>query len=215
VSVIEAYIAELDRALHGPRRVKADLLAEGRDSLVDAAESFEGDGLDREAAEQQAVEEFGQVREIAPGYQAELAFAQGRRTALLVAATMAVHHAAAEIMWRSLAQGWAWSPGHGYRLLARAVDVAGGVAVAVALLAALAFGVGARYVGTRPDMVRATGRLVLVFDALLVLAGLALTGLNPATRSLEGGGMLWALCAFSAIPAAWVAASARRCLRVA
>jgi plastocyanin len=69
VTVIEAYIAELDRALRGPRRAKADLLAEGRDSLVDAADSPEDGGLDRQAAEQRAVEEFGEVREVtlAPG----------------------------------------------------------------------------------------------------------------------------------------------------
>jgi hypothetical protein len=35
--VIDAYIGELERRLRGPRRVKADLLAETRDALLDAA----------------------------------------------------------------------------------------------------------------------------------------------------------------------------------
>jgi hypothetical protein len=37
--VIEAYIDELDQSLRGPRRVKADLLAEARDALVDTAQA--------------------------------------------------------------------------------------------------------------------------------------------------------------------------------
>lgn len=215
MSVIEAYIAELDRTLRGPRRVKADLLTEGRDSLVDAADVFERGGLEREAAERQAVEEFGEVPEIAPGYQAELALAQGRRTALLVATALAVQHTAAEVAWRSLVHGWTWAPGTGYRLLARVVDVTGAAALVLALLAALAFGTGVRYLRTQRVLIRATGRLALGLSTLLIPASLALTMLNPETHSLAGGGILWAICAFSVVPTAWMATSGRRCLRVA
>jgi hypothetical protein len=84
VGVIDAYVAELGGILRGPRRAKADLLDEARDSLVDAVRAYQDRGLDRQAAERRAVEEFGDVAEIAPGYQTELGLVQGRRTALLV-----------------------------------------------------------------------------------------------------------------------------------
>src|SRR4051812_26337431 len=73
--VIETYVAELGRTLRGPRRAKADLLAEARDSLVDAAGARERVGLPREEAEREAVAEFGAVPDIAPGYQTELGLA--------------------------------------------------------------------------------------------------------------------------------------------
>jgi hypothetical protein len=64
---------------------------EARDSLVDAAESYEREGLAREGAERRAVAEFGRVREIGPGYQAELDVSQARRTALTVVFVLAAH----------------------------------------------------------------------------------------------------------------------------
>jgi hypothetical protein len=67
VGVIDTYVAELADALRGPRGAKADLIAETCDSLVDATAAYEHRGLDREAAEHQAVKEFGGVAEIAPG----------------------------------------------------------------------------------------------------------------------------------------------------
>ncbi len=58
---VEIYLTELSRALQGPRRRRADLMAEARDSLEDATEAFEADGLDRYEAEQQAVADFGDL----------------------------------------------------------------------------------------------------------------------------------------------------------
>ena len=54
---VEPYLAELSRALAGPRRRKADLMAEARDSLVDATEAYEADGLRRGEAAERAVAE--------------------------------------------------------------------------------------------------------------------------------------------------------------
>jgi len=73
--VIERYVDELDGRLRGPAAVKADLLAEARDSLADAADSYRDGGLSPEDAERLAVEEFGPLAVVAPGYQAELAAA--------------------------------------------------------------------------------------------------------------------------------------------
>jgi hypothetical protein len=54
----DAYIAGLGRALSGPGRKKADLLAETKDGLEDATEAMEADGLTRWEAEQQAVADY-------------------------------------------------------------------------------------------------------------------------------------------------------------
>src|SRR5207244_7286136 len=85
VREVDRYVAGLGAALRGPRRVKADLLVEARDSLVDAAEAYRAEGATQAEADRQAVAEFGTLAEIVPAYQAELAVAQGRRTALLIA----------------------------------------------------------------------------------------------------------------------------------
>jgi HAAS domain-containing protein len=73
--VIERYVAELDGRLRGPAAVKADLLTEARDSLADAADRYRDGGLSPQEAERRAVEEFGSLTVVAPGYQAELAAA--------------------------------------------------------------------------------------------------------------------------------------------
>ncbi|MET1075565.1 MAG: permease prefix domain 1-containing protein [Umezawaea sp.] len=73
--VIDGYVGELDGRLRGPAAAKADLLAEARDSLADAAEHYRDAGLPAEEAERRAVEEFGPLAVVAPGYQGELAAA--------------------------------------------------------------------------------------------------------------------------------------------
>lgn len=94
---IEAHVADLAAALHGPARVKSRLLGEFREGLIDAARDLSYDGPDgraesssgraesaREAGEraaQQAVREFGSVAELAPSFQQELTIAQARHTA--------------------------------------------------------------------------------------------------------------------------------------
>ncbi|HEU4421950.1 MAG TPA: permease prefix domain 1-containing protein, partial [Pilimelia sp.] len=120
--MIDRYIAELDGALRGPRHAKADLITEARDSLVDAAEAYEGRGLSREAAQRRAVCEFGEVREIASGYQTELGLTQARRTALLVFFALVTQTVLAEYAWRSAAAGGIRRPVPGYVFLAELVD---------------------------------------------------------------------------------------------
>jgi hypothetical protein len=41
------------RRLRGPRRVKADMLAEVRDGLIDATEAYRDSGLDEDGAQRQ------------------------------------------------------------------------------------------------------------------------------------------------------------------
>jgi hypothetical protein len=78
--VIEDYLADLDRRLRGCGRFKADLLAEARDGLHDAADAYRAGGWSVEDAERRAVEEFGPAALVAEDYQAELGMLSGVRT---------------------------------------------------------------------------------------------------------------------------------------
>jgi hypothetical protein len=69
---IEAYVAELDRKLRGSYRTKRDMLTEAHDSLIDATAAYQKAGLDPLDAERRAVAEFGDLAEIASGYQPSL-----------------------------------------------------------------------------------------------------------------------------------------------
>ncbi|MFD0886111.1 permease prefix domain 1-containing protein [Streptosporangium algeriense] len=98
--VIDDYVARLGRTLSGPRGPKLDMVTEARDSLLDAAEALELDGLGRAEAERAAVEEFGPVEEIAPGYQEELSISAGRRLAALLFISVPVTIMAWSLVWR-------------------------------------------------------------------------------------------------------------------
>lgn len=212
MGAIDRYVAELNGVLRGDRRAKAELLAEMRDGLVDATEAYQGCGLGRQAAEQRAVSDFGAVSEVADECQKELALAQGRRTALLTCAVLAVQ----SIVWGSALQqvtsGWARGSGLAYVVVEAAMKWLGLAAFIGSLLAALACGVGVRYLGARRGFARAAGLLALAVSGFVALAGTVLAALSP--RVVPVMALLW-LTVFLAVPITWVAASARRCLRVA
>jgi hypothetical protein len=213
--VIDEYIDELHAALRGPRGVKEDLLAEARDSLVDAADAYQDRGLERDAAERQAVAEFGEVREVAPDYQAELGVAQGRRTALLVFFIHTPQHAMSEYVWRSEAYAWTWRPSAGYLFLARVVDWAAFATIAGSLIAVLACGIGVRYIGVRRRLARTIGLLAIAGFAFFAVSGPLLVLLNPdaVTMVQSGPALLWTVV--SGVAPLWVLVSARRCLTAA
>jgi hypothetical protein len=213
-SPITSYVAQLDGALRGPRRVKTDLLTEARDSLVDAADAYVRGGLGRRQAERRAVGEFGHVAEIAPGYQVELGVAQARRTALLVGTIIAVQGWVAEYAWRSLPPHPAWRPVPGYALVAHLVDWAGGLAIALALLAALACGVGSRYVRAAA-LPRAVGAFGLTAFAFFTAAALFLTLAGPLPWTPLAGVLIVPWAALFWVAPMWMVVNARRCLAVA
>jgi hypothetical protein len=96
---VDGYVALLGRTLHGPGRLKRDMLAEARDGLLDAAEAYQAGGLDRERAERRAVEEFGPIDVIAPGYQQELTAGQGRRAAAVLFITVPLTALMWSLIW--------------------------------------------------------------------------------------------------------------------
>jgi HAAS domain-containing protein len=193
--VIEAYLSELDATLRGPRRTKADLLAEARDHLLDAAEAYEDSGLARPAAERAATADFGTLEEVAPAYQAELGWTQGRRTAL----TVLFVFAAQPFLW-DYAVPWVTGAPSGVNAAAdEVVEGLGGVTILLALLTVLAHRFGMRH-----PSVRVTGVATVAVCVLFIALGTVLavqSGTNP----------LWTM-AFVTVPMGWTAIAARRCL---
>ncbi|MDG6104724.1 hypothetical protein Daura_05770 [Dactylosporangium aurantiacum] len=213
--VIDAYVTSLGAALRGPRAAKRELLAEVRDGLHDAAAHHESAGLTAEAAARLAVDEFGSVRELAPDYQRELALLQARRTALFIAAAVAVQQVVSEITWRSAAGGWSWQPSRGYAFLAHTVDYAGYTVVALGLLAALACTIGSRYVTVGRSFARATGIAAITTCAFFVLGGMALSLLSPAwhTTATVMSPLAVTSATITAATPLWMVLSGLSCLR--
>ena len=212
--MIEAYVDALDCSLRGPRRVKADLLAEARDALVDTATAYEREGLERPAAEARAVAEFGTVDEVGPDYQAELAFSQGRRTGLFLFFVLIGQAVAWRMVWPQIRPGPAGDPTPASAALGQAVGWLSGVALAGSLVSILACGVGVRWLGgASPRVIRGTGALALTVATSLTVLSAVLALVAPRTGSLLSlsVGLPWSI-AFLLIPMAGVAVSGRRCL---
>ncbi|HYN94304.1 MAG TPA: permease prefix domain 1-containing protein [Pilimelia sp.] len=175
-AAIDELVATLARMLHGPGRLKADLLTEARHGLADAAHAYRADGLAPPAAERRAVADFGPVRDVAPVYQEELVAGAARRFALWLAAIPVLVTIGADQMWRGAP--WTGSPRPaGYLPLAETVDASGYVLTATAL-AAYAWLLWAARRGRRVTGV-----------ARVVAAG----GLTAVTALLLAGGALYLL----------------------
>jgi hypothetical protein len=209
---VETYVTALGRALSGPRRRKADLLAEARDSLEDATEAFEAGGLRRWEAEEQAVADFGDLDEVAPGYRAELGIAQGRRTAVLLCLVIL----AQPIIWEEGV--WAWNQHPDATsgpsvFLNGLVMVVGVLSAAGAVIGLLATSVGLRYPVVRDHSTRWTAVFALISCAsvivIAVLMAMTSAGRNSSPISLA------VVTGFVVLPLTLVGRSARRCLRLA
>lgn len=210
---VETYLTELSRALTGPRRCRADLMAEARDSLEDATEAFEADGLDRWEAEQQAVQDFGELDEVVPGYRAELGIAQGRRTALALCLVML----AQPIIWKEGIWIWNQDPGSATAYTAflnQLVKGVGMLTIAGSVLAVLASGIGLRYPAVRDRATRATAVFALVSGGAVGAVSIALST-SSALASNSGPYGVAAVLGFVLLPLMVVGRSARRCLRLA
>ncbi|GAA0398204.1 hypothetical protein GCM10009530_57350 [Microbispora corallina] len=158
---IDDYVAALRRGLHGPAAAKRDLVTEARDSLVDAAEAYECEGLPREQAERLAVEDFGPLGDITPGYQQELVVGQGRRTAALLFVSVPLTALMWSVIWKIFPDMPAgtvkpvW-----FTPVARTVDCTQVLTGVVGGLALLALGRGARRFDSPARVTRWLGLLV-------------------------------------------------------
>ena len=120
--MVEERLRALAERLHGPRRLKADLLTEARHGLLDAVEAYRDAGLAPTEAHRRAVVEFGTPAELAGAYQAELTVGALRGLSLRVLAVAVTLSVAGDLTWR----GSSWSDGPpppmGYRLLSTSID---------------------------------------------------------------------------------------------
>ncbi|WP_219471813.1 permease prefix domain 1-containing protein [Nonomuraea rhizosphaerae] len=214
--LIDDYVSELDRALAGPSGAKRDLVVEARDSLADAADALESDGLARAEAERLAVREFGPITDIAPGYQRELTAMAGRRLGLLLLITVPVAALAWSMIWRFYptdSVSWANRPDW-YSPVSRALDL---LQLAVGLyggLCVFALGRGTRWI-RRPQLVtRWLG--IVVWLALPVTWGLSLLLTTGADLPLNPSVFLPGMLANLMSAAFWGLQlyGATRCIRV-
>ncbi|MGP3960467.1 permease prefix domain 1-containing protein [Nonomuraea sp. 3N208] len=183
---IDDYVADLNRALAGPPGPKRDLVVEARDSLTDTADALEAGGLERAEAERVAVAEFGPVAEIAPGYQAELTSASGRRLGFLLFISVPITVLMWSVLWRIYPAGddaWRNEPGW-FSPVSRLLDI---VQLAVGVYGGLvlfALSRGARWI-RRPRLLTRS-LAVVVWISLPVSIGLA----QLLTHGTEGANSL-------------------------
>ncbi|WP_433442602.1 permease prefix domain 1-containing protein [Nonomuraea sp. CA-141351] len=212
---IDDYVAELDRALAGPHGPKHDLVVEARDSLTDTAEALEAEGLDRAEAERVAVAEFGEVGEVAPGYQAELTAMAGRRLGFLLFISVPLTALMWSVIWRIYPGDealWRHAPVW-YRPVSRLLDV---LQLCVGLyggLALFALSRGARWIH-RPRLV--TRSLGVLVWAMLPVTGALSVALTLGAKGASHLDVLPSLLANVVTSAFWGLQiyGATRCLRV-
>ncbi|ROT31981.1 permease prefix domain 1-containing protein [Micromonospora sp. HM5-17] len=211
---IDDYVSAVGAELRGSARVRADMLAEIRAALLDAADSHQQGGLAPAEARKAAVREFGSARRIAAGLQEVLAMIHGRRTALLLLVVLAAQYGAAALVGRL--GGWrafwgAGEPDAGYLWLARATDVFGGLALLAALIPIVLLRHGLRHAWVGPVVVRVTALFTAVVVTLTLTCGVLLAVLP----SSAGPMVTLAGVSGAVVPSALVLASAGRSWLVA
>ncbi|MFC6015178.1 permease prefix domain 1-containing protein [Plantactinospora solaniradicis] len=207
-AAIDDYVSEVGSGLRGSARLRADMLTEIRDALVDAAESHQRDGAGTPEAERLAVLEFGSARRIAAGLQDVLAVDQARRTAGLLLAALGTQFVTTELMGR--VGGWQqlWGttePGAAYLWLARATDVFSGFAITTAVVTVVLLRWGLRHVGVHLVVARLTAVLASVVIGTTLLCGGLLTVLPPqgGGAGLLAGGLGWLTLSALVLASAW------------
>jgi hypothetical protein len=86
-SAIESYLVQVAAALPGPAGARADILAELRAGLLDAADVHHRAGLARPAAAKAAADEFGDPINVAAAFRPGLAASHARHVAITLLAT--------------------------------------------------------------------------------------------------------------------------------
>jgi hypothetical protein len=205
--MIDEYLGDLDRRLHGCGRFKADLLGEARDGLHDAADAYRAGGWSDEDAERRAVADFGPADVVARDYQAELGMLSGVRTLW----KLVIGVPAMQIAWdyaRILTFGeWtkiATPTPEWYKVVTHVTHGAVFVVPVIGVLALL----GIRWLSRRLD---GTGlaRFCGVLIALAVGVNLASVGLLISTTGFVDASRLFLSVPCALLMVAWVLLSLR------
>ncbi|MGV9370585.1 permease prefix domain 1-containing protein [Micromonospora tulbaghiae] len=211
-AVVDRRLHELSARLHGPNRLKADLLAEARHALEDAVEAYRDGGLPRAEAQRRAVAEFGSDSQLVPGFQAELAVGALRGLALRTLVVAVVLIAAGDLTW----QGSSWSggppPPQSYLLLSTSLNGIWGVVAALALIALLVGPLAARW--GSPWLVRSARLIGFGLTGSLLLGAVAGGALFGWSIGLWDAALTWPplIIGMVVVSAAWFAlARAARC----
>lgn len=112
---VERYLAEVAARLpRCPARARADIVAELRSGLLDAADAYQSAGVPPDQAAGVVISEFGEAAQIADAFRAEIAASQARR----VAVTLLVTGPLVGLLWVAVAaashlavppvQPWHW-----------------------------------------------------------------------------------------------------------
>jgi hypothetical protein len=201
------YVDRLGRVLVGRRSAKRELLREVADHLEDATEAYVADGVDRLQAERLAREEFGSVAGLAPSYQVTLAADLLRRTSTVLAIVLVAQPLA-----------WAWytgsrATGDGSAFTAAletVVEAVGLLSIGLSVVALLLTGLGTRWLGLRPGVIRAAATAGLA-------ASVVILGLSAAMVTTDHHASTFAHVPFAlvvvGVPFGWVARQSWRCLR--
>jgi hypothetical protein len=201
---VESYLAEIATRLPGPARSHAEILAELRAGLLDAADAHRSAGLAPAAAAGAAIREFGAPGQVADGFRAEIAARQARRLSvrllacgplvglLWIAAALASH------LGMHLAAPWHWPDLPAPLITGLRLVVAGIVAAAWAAMLGMA----------------ATGRLTRWLPArprhgptVAVIAGFGAAGADLVLLSLVAGELALAPGKLAPLPIALAAAA--------
>lgn len=195
---MNGYVDAVAAPLRGPRRLRADMVAELGGGFEEAVAERIDAGMDRERALADAAAEFGEPRAVAAEFQRELAAAQARRTAW----TLLIGLPALTIMWDLF--GGEGDPGLAVTLLARLIDLATAAAFTVAALV-----VSRRLERRAAALCGAAGlaQLVVALGGSLLIA--VIGSREPA--AVPTAWML--LPVASALGSAWIGGSAVRSLR--
>ncbi|MBF5028357.1 MULTISPECIES: permease prefix domain 1-containing protein [unclassified Micromonospora] len=211
-AVVDQRLHELSTRLHGPNRLKTDLLTEARHALEDAVEAYREGGLPRAEAQRRAVAEFGSDAQLVPGFQAELAVGALRGLALRTLVVAVVLIAAGDLTW----QGSSWSDGppppQSYLLLSAALNGIWGVVAALALAGLLVGPLVARW--GSPRLVRPARLIGFGLTGSLLLGAVAGGALFGWSIGLWDAALTWPplVIGMVVVSAAWFAlARAARC----
>jgi hypothetical protein len=201
---VESYLAEIAARLAGPARLHAEIVAELRSGLLDAADAHRSAGLPPAQATRAAIREFGGPEQVADGFRAEIAARQARRLSvsllaggplvglLWIAAALASH------LGMHLAPPWHWP--------ALPPLLSMGIRLVVVVIAAAAW---AALLG-----IAATGRLTRWLPAwprhgptVAVIAGFGAAGADLVLLSLVAGQLALAPGKLAPLPITLAAAA--------